>query len=84
MLDFLAGNGDGTFRILQNAQTILEFDAIASVADLNGDGKLAYSLTTNPHGIPSSASTRFLFGNGDGTFQPVVNYSVGTSPSGNP
>jgi FG-GAP-like repeat/Abnormal spindle-like microcephaly-assoc'd, ASPM-SPD-2-Hydin len=81
-LYFLAGNGDGTFRTPQNVQTILEFDSISSVADLNGDGKLDI-LLTNPHGIAYLPSTRLLFGKGDGTFQPVVNYSVGTSLSGN-
>ncbi len=81
-LYFLAGNGDGTFRTPQNAQTILEFDSISSVADLNGDGKLDI-LLTNPYGIANLPSTRLLFGKGDGTFQPVVNYSVGTSSSGN-
>jgi hypothetical protein len=81
-LYFLAGNGDGTFRTPQNVQTILEFDSISSLADLNGDGKLDI-LLTNPHGIAYLPSTRLLFGKGDGTFQPVVNYSVGTSLSGN-
>jgi hypothetical protein len=81
-LYFLAGNGDGTFRTPQNAQTILEFDSISSVADLNGDGKLDI-LLTNQQGFGSLASTRLLFGNGDGTFQPLVSYSVGTSSFGN-
>jgi hypothetical protein len=46
-----------------------------AVADLNGDGKDDV-VTVNP----SSNSVSILYGNGDGTFQAPVNYTVGTNP----
>lgn len=65
----LLGNGDGTF-----AAPVYYFDAAGSpllVSDFNGDGKLdiAFGATDTS---TSSLITGFLFGNGDGTFQPAV------------
>lgn len=73
----LLGNGDGTF---QPATMILEntgeygWGGIA-LADLNGDGKLDLAVTM-PYFNSGSAYVSVLFGNGDGTFQPPVNYPI--------
>jgi hypothetical protein len=81
----LLGNGDGKFQPhVDYAVGIYPF-AVA-VADFNGDGipDLAISnilcvvpSTTCPHG-----TVTILLGNGDGTFQPDVEYMVGISPTG--
>jgi FG-GAP-like repeat len=44
-----------------------------AVGDFNGDGKLDLAVT-------NSTNVGVLLGNGDGTFQPAVYYSVGSSP----
>jgi hypothetical protein len=47
-----------------------------ALADLNGDGKLD-AVTANYGG----ASVSVLLGNGDGTFQPAVNFAAGANAS---
>lgn len=71
---FVAGNGDGTFQPAVQAQTIYPYSFYSTVADLNGDGILDIVLTN----AVSILGASVLLGNGDGTFQPGVNYSVGT------
>ncbi len=60
----LLNNGDGTF---QNAILFPTNAVIASVADVNGDGKADVLVNT-------LNSVSVLLGNGDGSFQPVVDY----------
>jgi hypothetical protein len=50
-------------------------------ADFNRDG--IPDLVVTNHGLPdgSLASLSFLAGNGDGTFQPAVNFDVGPDPA---
>jgi hypothetical protein len=68
----LLGRGDGTFQPEQTftvrAPGDLPFSSVA-LADLNGDGKLDLIFT----GTAGSKVTVFL-GNGDGTFQPGIDY----------
>jgi len=76
----LLGNGDGTFQPqseTQNAVGVYQ-DAIAA-GDFTGDGRtdLAVANTINING-PGSVSV--LLGNGDGTFEPAVQYAVGSDP----
>ena len=47
----------------------------AAAADINGDGKLDVVA------VNSSNHVSVALGNGDGTFQPAVNYQVGEMPS---
>jgi hypothetical protein len=68
------GNADGTFRVSSRIIT----DAVSSptsdaLADYNGDGfiDIARGMGDGTRGL-----IQILHGNGDGTFQPPVNYAV--------
>lgn len=74
-IQILLGNGDGTFQppmIVDNTPTRISITDLAA-ADLNGDGKLdlvgSYENLNFP---PGGGGTFALLGNGDGTFQPVI------------
>ncbi len=78
-IQLLLGNGDGTF---QPAQTVAKGSFTCShtslvAGDFTGDGKLdlAVSIPTSSHQTVS-----VLLGNGNGTFQPQVNYPAGGIP----
>jgi hypothetical protein len=68
----MLGNGDGTLRQPVNYNVEGCPDAPA-VGDFNGDGNLDL-VVTDPSGTTGTVS--LLLGNGDGTFQPPVNYTA--------
>jgi hypothetical protein len=74
----LVGNGDGTFQA-QQSYFVGIFPLEVAVADFNGDGKSDLVLDL-PCGTDSSCTSNggigVLLGNGDGTFQSVVNYAA--------
>jgi hypothetical protein len=81
-LSILFGNGDGTFQPFQS----FPLDTTPSwitVGDFNGDGKLDVAVPICPLGIlpqcGAASAVSILLGNGDGTFQPGVDYPAGLS-----
>lgn len=79
-ISMLFGNSDRTF---QNAFTISNTlssspEFIVS-GDFNADGKA--DLATCNSGAPDRNKVNVLFGNGNGTFQPISVYTVGTNPT---
>jgi hypothetical protein len=72
----LLGRGDGTFVV----NATYPAGASAVIGDLNGDGKPDLVITGGGDINASNGSVAVLLGNGDGTFQPGVQY--GAVPAG--
>jgi hypothetical protein len=76
----LLGHGNGTFS------TPIEvpagyFPTALALGDFNGDGRLDLTVAHNDcTSIPCKGDAAVLVGNGDGTFQPLVDYRVGDDP----
>jgi FG-GAP-like repeat len=68
----LVGNGDGTFRPPVNYGVGSNPSSVA-VGDFNGDGKLDMAVA-NLGGYGNIASLSVLLGNGNGSFQPAMEY----------
>lgn len=78
-VNILLGNGDGTFQLPVNYPFVGDGTTALTVGDFDLDGKLDLVTTNGNCGefdCPMGSLSVFL-GNGDGTFQPAVNYSSG-------
>ena len=75
----LLGNGDGTFR---PAVFYPAGDGPCAVVagDFNGDGKLDLAVADTGNYANDPGGVSILLGNGDGTFQPPVEYAAGNEP----
>src|SRR5215467_3422147 len=79
------GKGDGSFQTSATVINLPTNDSPSSLTtgDFNKDGKLDFAVTNiGPGGYTATVSV--VFGNGDGTFQPPVDYSTGTQTPYNP
>lgn len=80
----LVGNGDGTFQpeVEYALETGLSPQALVNAGDINGDGSCDLAVATASGGSNNNGTLTILLGNGDGTFQPAVNYdTLGVQPS---
>ncbi len=78
-LSVLLGNGDGTFQ----PRADLDFGAGPTlIGDFNRDGKPDFAALVGCDSSCSSSFVRIYLGNGDGTFQPHVDYPVPFTPNG--
>jgi hypothetical protein len=77
-IQIFLGNGDGTFQPAQTVATGIYPTAIVA-GDFTSDGHLDLAVTNN---LGSRGAVAVLLGNGNGTFQPPINYAVGLDPSG--
>lgn len=73
----LINNGPGTFTSIGTVPADRNPEVIRA-ADFNGDGKLDLAVGNFFGGSLSTGNVSILLGNGDGTFQPAVNFNVGT------
>jgi Bacterial Ig-like domain (group 3)/FG-GAP-like repeat/Abnormal spindle-like microcephaly-assoc'd, ASPM-SPD-2-Hydin len=78
----LLGNGDGTFRAPTTYSSGGVYGTDVAIGDLNGDGKpdivvVNCGNAANNHCIGVGGNAGILFGNGDGTFQPVISMPLG-------
>ena len=73
----LLGNGDGTFQARMDYAVDYGGSSVA-VGDFNHDGKLDLVVTTSSDAYGSAVGV--LLGNGDGTFQPYLDYPTAYGP----
>jgi hypothetical protein len=74
----LLGNGDGTFQPAVTFNSGGDYPSSVALADLNGDSKLDLIVANEcSPGECAYSLVSVLMGNGDGTFQPPVNYRSG-------
>jgi hypothetical protein len=72
------GNGNGTFQSPTSFAYGTAAPAGITLADLNHDGKLDLVISQNETDSGTIDSLEILLGNGDGTFQTAVGYSIGS------
>ncbi len=74
----LLGNGQGGFKAATN-YAAGSFPISVATGDFNGDGFLDVAVADNNNN-KSPGSLSILLGNGDGTLQPPVSYTIEGSP----
>jgi hypothetical protein len=69
------GNGDGSFQT-PRAVGSQDYSGSLVVGDFNGDGRLDIAVSDSQVSVSHAGAVTLLLGNGDGTFQPPVDYRV--------
>ncbi|MGA7446806.1 MAG: FG-GAP-like repeat-containing protein [Terriglobales bacterium] len=77
IVSVLLGNGDGTFQPAVTYSTGAYTTLSVALGDLRGDGILDLIASNYADANYDAGSASVLPGNGDGTFQPAVNYPTG-------
>ncbi|CAN5460253.1 hypothetical protein BH18VER2_BH18VER2_02030 [soil metagenome] len=77
----LLGKGNGSFQGPVHYPTGLT-PGVLTTGDFDGDGKLDLAVPDEDCCTFSVKKVSILLGNGDGTFQPHVDYTVGSGPIG--
>ena len=81
-VSILLGNGDGTFQPHVD-YPVGVYPSAGAIADFNGDGIPDLAISNSFCATPCSPGTvSVLLGNGDGTFQPSVDYLAALGPGG--
>jgi len=80
-LGVLLGNGDGTFQAANTYDGGAVRNYSVAVTDVNRDGKPDALLANAGGGYGWDGSVGVLLGNGDGTFQAVLDYDSGGFPA---
>jgi hypothetical protein len=75
----LLGNGDGSFQPPAN-YAVGSSPRFIAVGDFNGDGKPDLAVANGGDYPSTNGKIAILLGNGDGAFQPAVNYPAGFFP----
>jgi hypothetical protein len=73
----LLGDGTGSFGAISKYPTIAGDSTGLVMADFDGNGHVDAALASRANGIVG-----IFFGNADGTFGPVTNYTVGAGAAG--
>ncbi len=77
-ISVLLGNGDGTFQSAVAYNSGGRYSFSVALVDVNGDGKLDLVAANQcVDNNCTNGTVGVLLGNGDGTFQPAVDYSSG-------
>ena len=79
----LLGNGDGTFQAAQVTTRLGRIPDSIVAGDFTGNGRLDLAVDARPAEFqeqPITQRRELLLGNGDGSFQPAMTYSVGVWP----
>ncbi len=75
----LLSNGDGTFQPHVDYESGYQPYSVA-VGDFNGDGNADIAVVNSCVNSGCQGGVSILLGNGDGTFQPHVDYAAGVRP----
>jgi len=78
----LLGNGDGTFQPAVQYATLSYANGLSTAlfaGDFTGDGHIDLAVAGYNFNTPPVGEISVLLGNGDGTFQPAVEYALGSS-----
>jgi hypothetical protein len=75
------GNGDGTFQA-KTDYTAEAGPTSLTLADMNADGDLDLVVVNKNTNLTDYKGVSIFLGNGDGTFQPRMNYTAAAGPTG--